>query len=496
MESRVRPEVVRAGWHCPLLFVIASAGCAGLPTCPLPAAAPAPAQVAQGSCPNPDSVACGHPAVAPAEAPAVIPAGEAGPPLGAGGVLSAESLVEQVLARNPSLAQMMAAWQAASARYPQVTSLDDPMFAATVGPETISPDDNGVEFAYRLEVSQKYPWPGKRQLRGENALAEARAAGNDVGDMRLQLVESAKSAFYDYYLVGRALAVNEETLERLAQFRKDAEALYRTPPKDRKVSFQEVTQADVEIGRQQQRRLTLERMRTVAIARINTLMHLPPASPLPPPPEKLPVPGELPEAEALRLAALARRPDLRALAERVSAEQAALGLANKEYCPDFEAFVMYDRFMGNTSDTRDLATQVGVRTNLPVRLERRRGAVVEAEARLAQRRAELARQADQAGFQVQEAHAQAAESQRTVRLYESKILPDADQNVKTARADYRTGLVPAISVVEAERTRLELYDRYYEAVADFSRRIAALERAAGGSLAPVPDARSAPPCGR
>jgi outer membrane protein TolC len=402
--------------------------------------------------------------------------------------LTAEALVAAVLARNPSLAQMTAAWQAASARYPQVTSLDDPMFAATIGPETFHADDPGVEFAYRLEVSQKYPWPGKRRLRGDNALAEARAAGEDVADTRLQLIESAKSAFSEYYLVGRALAVNAETLERLEQFRKDAEALYRTPPRDRKVSFQDVVQADVEIGRQQQRRLALERMRQVAVARLNTLMHLPPDSPLPPPPKELKAGEALPDVEALRAGALARRPDLRALAERVTAEQAALALASKDYYPDFEPFLMYDRFMGNVTDNRDLATMLGVKMNVPVRLERRRGAVAAAYARLAQRRAELARQADQVNFQVEEAYAQVRESERTVRLYEQKILSDAELNVKTARADYRPGLVTAIAVIEAERARLELYDRYYEAIADYVRRLAALERAAGGSLVPAPPA--------
>src|SRR5262249_26284565 len=82
--------------------------------------------------------------------------------------LAAEVLVQQVLARNPTLAQVAAAWQAAQARYPQVTSLEDPMFAATIGPETIRPDDPGLEFASRFEISQKYPWPGKLRLRGEN----------------------------------------------------------------------------------------------------------------------------------------------------------------------------------------------------------------------------------------------------------------------------------------------------------------------------------------
>src|SRR5262249_21162340 len=124
--------------------------------------------------------------------------------------LSVDALVKQVVARNPSLAQMTAAWQATSARPPQVTSLDDPMFGATVGPASIGAPE--VDFAYRLEVAQKLPFPGKRGLRGQSALAEAAAAGNDLDDMRLQLIESAKGSFYEYYLVTRAIAVNEENL--------------------------------------------------------------------------------------------------------------------------------------------------------------------------------------------------------------------------------------------------------------------------------------------
>jgi outer membrane protein TolC len=400
--------------------------------------------------------------------------------------LTVEELVEQVLARNPTLAQMVAAWQAASARYPQVTSLDDPMFAATIGPETFHPDDAGASFAWRLEVAQKYPWPGKRRLRGDNALAEARAAGDDVADTVLQLIESAKDAFYEYYLVGRALAVNEETIKRLEEFRRDADLLYRTPTRERKVSFQDAVQARVEIGRQEQRRLALERARQVAMARINTLMHFDPASPLPAPPKELKVADALPEVEALRASAVARRPDLQALAERIAAEEASLNLAHKEYYPDVEPFLMYDRFMGNTPDGRDLSTMIGVRLNVPLRLARRQGAVMEANARIAQRRAELDRQIDQVNFQVEEAYARVREGERTVRLYATKILPDADLNVKTARADYGAGLVPAIAVIEAERARLDLYDRYYEAIAGYFRRHAALERAIGGPLMPLP----------
>jgi outer membrane protein TolC len=392
--------------------------------------------------------------------------------------LSVDALIEQVLSRNPSLAQMAAAQEAAAARYPQVTSLEDPMFAGTIGPGTISPDDRSVEFASRLEISQKLPFPGKLQLRGENALAEASAAGRDVDDMRLQLVENARNAFYDYYLADRALAVNEESLELLRRLRKNAESRYA----GNLAPEQDMLQADVEIGKEQDRRLELEQMRQVAVARINTLMHRPPDSLLPPPPKELHVTEKLPEAQLLRAKALTLRPDLQALADRIAAEEASVALAYKDFYPDFEPFFMYDRFMGNVTDNRDLATMLGVRMNLPVYRKRRNGAIAEAEARLAQRKAEYARLTDQVNLQVQEAFARLQKSDRSVRLYQDTILPAAEKNVKSAESAYTNTKIPFLSLIEAERNAVTLRDRYYEVLADYFRRRASLERAIGGSL--------------
>jgi outer membrane protein TolC len=389
--------------------------------------------------------------------------------------LTVEALIAQVLARNPSLAEMTAAWHAASARYPQVKSLDDPMFTAWVGPGSIGSPD--VDFAYRLELSQKYPFPGKRSLRGQEALATASATGRDVDDVRLQLIESARGAFYEYFLVQRALEVNQNSLELLRDFRANAVARVQTG----KVPQQDILQADVEIGRQRERLLTLERMRQVAVARINTLMHLPPDSPLLPPPRELRPAGPLPEACELRAVALARRPDLLALSDRLAADQAALALAYKELYPDFEVMAAYDRFWQGTD--RDLAPQLAVRFNLPVRKARRWGAIAEAQAKAAQRRAELDRLIDQVNFQVQEAYAQVQESEKLVRLYDETILPAADANVKAAQPAYMTGMTPFLSLIEAQRNRVLLRDRYYEAVADYFRRRATLERVTGGSLA-------------
>jgi cobalt-zinc-cadmium efflux system outer membrane protein len=122
--------------------------------------------------------------------------------------------------------------------------------------------------------------------------------------------------------------------------------------------------------------------------------------------------------------------------------------------------------------------------NLPVRKVRRDGAVSEAEARLAQRRAGLTRQTDQVNLQVQEAHAQVRESERVVRLYAETILPATEANVKAAQSAYVTGKIPFLSLIEAQRNVVTLRDRYYETLAEYYRRRATMERVIGGPLLP------------
>jgi cobalt-zinc-cadmium efflux system outer membrane protein len=294
-------------------------------------------------------------------------------------------------------------------------------------------------------------------------------------------METAKDAFYEYFLIHRALAVNEESLRLLKKFREIAQERYETV---KTAAEQDKFQADVEIGRQQQRGLTLERMRKVAAARLNTLMHLPPESALPSPPEKVSLPDGLPPVDSLRSQALAQRPDLKALADRVRAEQASLEFARQEFYPDFEATAAYDTIMGN-GPTRDLAPQIGLRLNLPVRKARRYGAVTEAQARAAQRQAELDKETDKVNFQVQEAYEQVQESEKTVQLYEKSILPAARKNIEAARSAYESGKIPFLSLVEAQRNLVELQDRSYEAVADYFRRRATLERVIGGPATPI-----------
>ncbi len=111
--------------------------------------------------------------------------------------LTADDAVRVVLERNPTLDQMRATAAAVAARYPQVTSLDDPTAGFSTAPG--SAGSPNVNYATRVEVAQKILYPGKRGLKGGAVRAEALAAAEDVEDTRLQLAEAARSALADYY---------------------------------------------------------------------------------------------------------------------------------------------------------------------------------------------------------------------------------------------------------------------------------------------------------
>jgi outer membrane protein TolC len=365
-----------------------------------------------------------------------------------------------------------AAWQAASQRYPQVIALDDPMLETMFGPGAWGDDE--LDGGYMVGVSQKVPWNGKRELKGQMALWETNAARWDSVDVRVQLTEAAKLAYYEYFLVERQLEVNRANTAIMEEFRDIAKARYEvnTSPQ------QDMLQADVELGSLERRGLELQQRRETAIARINTLLHRSPLSPLPPAPDELSVEGDVSLDDSLLATAIQQRPDLAALASRVESERAAAALACKEFYPDFEFVARYDAFW----QEKRLRPMVGVNLNIPLNHERRHAAVSQASYNVLRLEAEYARQADAVLNNVQAARARVEESRGAIDLYRDRIIPAAEVNVAAARSGYEAGQVSFLSLVEAQRQLNDLQDQLYEAIAEYHSRLAQLEREMGGSL--------------
>ncbi len=491
--------LLRAGYRARLaLVMLLAAGCSSAKPQIRQAAVGEPG----GTIARPISVPNGPPATAPTVAP-VVQATHRLPMVESAGTiekvaflgeteLSLPQLLREVEARNPSVQAMVFAWQAMSQRYPQVVSLDDPMFMAMAAPASFN--SSQVSSAYILQGSQKLSWFGKRSTRGQAAQSEASAAFHDMHDTQLQVAQVTRTAFFDYYLVQRESELIDENSRVMREFRDAAQAKYE----NNQVTQQDVLQADVELAGTERRQIEIERMKRVAVARINTLLRRAPTEPLPPAPRTLVIEDNLPEVIQLQQSAFTQRPDLAALAARVRAEEAAVNLALKQYYPDAEFYGRYDSFWQPASTQSDLRGQVGMNVNVPIYRNKLQAAVCEAQFRLSQRRAEYQQRQLDIQYEVQAAYEAVQESSQAAELYAKKFLPFAQQNLDAARSNYDVGKTTFLTLAQAQRQLIEVREKYQQTLADYHRRRAELDRAIGGSLStvtgqPEPLPISAPP---
>jgi outer membrane protein TolC len=183
----------------------------------------------------------------------------------------------------------------------------------------------------------------------------------------------------------------------------------------------------------------------------------------------------LPNVDELRLRAIEQRPDLRALAARLQSEQNALALTYKEYYPDIELMGKYDSFWTDVVQRG----QVALNVNMPLYRGRRDAAVREAMHRVNRLQAEYEQQVDLIRNDVQSSYARVEAGRRTLDLFTEKVLPAAQGNVEAASSGYTAGTVDFLRLVQAQRELIELNEKYQQAVVDYNRNRAVLDRVVG-----------------
>jgi outer membrane protein, heavy metal efflux system len=382
--------------------------------------------------------------------------------------LSSSKLVAEVLARNPTLPAMQAAWEAEQAHIEQVSALDDPTLAYMIAPATIG--DPRTDFGQKLELSQKIPWPGTLRLRGEAARYEADAAREEITNVRLKLINAATTLAGRWYFVHAAIRINEVNRKLLEEFREIAVHRYSTGL----ASQQDALRADVEVNLLKHRSILLDRQRREIAARIDTLLNRPPDYPLPPP-ASLSEPPPQPDVEILREQARDTRPELKVLLARTQAFKAQAGLAERSRFPDLTIRAGYNTLWDR--DSKRFAIGVGV--NLPLDQGKRRAAEDEAQARIKQSEWALLDQAARVDEEVQIAYDRLQESRHTVTLYRDSLLPLAEQELAAALSDYRTGIGDFLDLISSEKSVMQTQLQSVRALADLHIRLGELNRAVG-----------------
>jgi outer membrane protein TolC len=388
-----------------------------------------------------------------------------------------ESLVDELLAKNPELQSLRKRYEAAQTRPYQESALPDPRI--TVGwisngyplPGAglgVEPTSNiGLQFA------QEFPYPGKRTLKGGMARKEADSEGQMFRARELGLMAQLKSAFHELRFVYQALEIlrrNQAVLQRLA---KVAEARYSVG----KAMQQDLIKSQVEISILENRLVLLEQRRASLTAEIVTLLNRPAGDRLgrPGPVEKMP---DLPPLEALQKQAGQASPMLRAQQAIIDSRQLGVQMARKEYYPDFDIMAGYYN-QGSLKDMWEMKVQV----NVPIYFWRKqRYGLEESTLRVVEAQRAYRSTEQMLAFRIQDRFQVADASRKLMDLYAKRIVPQSQFALESSLSSYETGAVDFLTVLSNFNTILEYEMSYYEQQAEYLKAVANLEELVAQSL--------------
>ena len=385
--------------------------------------------------------------------------------------------VERIaLAVNPEIEVAARRVAAAEAHVPTAGALDDPsvMYRGWGIPLKHPWDYNAAQNMF--SISQTLPGAGKRALRTSVAQSDVAEAKAELEQVRLDVRVRARKAFDDLLLAEDEMRIHDEHVGIARQAIEAARIKYAVG----KVPQQDLLKAQVTLTRLTEHMIRFEQDAALARARLNTLLKRDPAAPLS-------VSGEhellaaLPSAQNLNELALRSRPDLLAAGEAAERSRKEEALAKKVYVPDFTISAGY-MLMPPTVDMRNNYMIEGS-MNLPWLNRRRHDAeIAESTARASGQDAELAALRNEAFGQIQEALVEAQAAQRLARMYRNDLRPQAESTLQASLIAYENDKTEFLDVLDSQMTLIDIDLAWFQAVADFNKRLADLELAAGTSI--------------
>ena len=378
------------------------------------------------------------------------------------------AVVRQAVSDNPQLASLRAKWEAMLERPAQAKALPNPMLSYG-GMDMANGGDWPDTNEKRVMVQQEFPWFGKRALREGIAAKEAESMRRELEAMTRDVVMTVKESFYDLYAVQQVITVTHEEETVLGRMAKIAETRYASG----NGSQADLIKAQTEITMLKQRLLELRAQENTVKAKLNTLLNRRADEPLGtlsrPPAVGAPV-----EAAALFAEAARNRPEVLAAQTQVERYGLEKKLMEKEYLPDYKLGLEY-----RDIQSEDNMLMFTVSVELPIWQSKYKAGVREAERMQASSLSAREAAERQSAFDVQDAHFKLLTAQRTLHMYRTELVPQAEARFSTSEAGYREGKVDFLDLLESERFLLNTKVMTAMSEGTVGMQAARLERAVG-----------------
>lgn len=393
--------------------------------------------------------------------------------------LQLKPLIAEALQNNREILAAQKRLEAARLRPSQASSLPEPMFSLgyTSNGSPLPLAGLGTEPTSNagFMVSQEFPFPGKRKLRGEIAGKEAEAELQQYRAVTLNVISRLKRAYHRLHHGYAAIDILERNRDLLRKFLRITEARYSVG----KAAQQDIFKAQTQLSILETRLLKMEQDKRSAEAEVDSLLNRPPDLPLGRPVE-IP-PGLLRVTlEELYAHAGSNSPELKREQKMIERTELAATLARKDYYPDYTLSGGYFN-MGRMPDMY----QFRVDFKLPAYFWRKqRPALAEQAAKVSEARRNYEAAHQSLSFRVKDEYLMAQASQRLMEMYSKTVVPQAALALESSMSGYETGAVDFLSLLTNFVTMVEYELNYHEEMLNFHLALIRLEEMTGLELAP------------
>lgn len=402
-----------------------------------------------------------------------------GPAPGIDSTFTLDDYLKLGVARSPALRAAYYGWKAALEKSTYAGSLPEPVLSYTKYIENV--ETRVGPQRQRFSLRQSYPWFGTLGAQKDVALEAANAAYQEFESERLRLFYEIKSAFYKYYYLGQDISLTRENMELLTFW----ESVVRTKFKAALAQHPDVIRAQVELGKLEDRLLSLEDEVEPAAARLRALLNLSASARLPIPEAIVIEEIELGDGKVLD-AVRDFNPDLKSLHHLVEKEEAGIRLARKSYYPDLTFGVDYietgDALDPAAPESGKDAWMVGVGIKLPIWFGKNKSKTQEAlsrrkqaEYRLQEAENNLVAFAEKVKFDYDDAL-------RKLSLFRDGLVPKGEQSLNASYVAYQAGELDFLSVLDAQRQLLSFQLQLERARSSLGAKQAELEMITGRDL--------------
>ncbi len=381
-----------------------------------------------------------------------------------------EDLVRIAVECNATQKAVTSHWQAQKHRVDVAGSLDDPRVTIGVAPQTFG--DDQFDGGYIVEFSQPLPWPGILSLREKAAAAQAdvwleRRSQEQIllaRDVRLQIAQWQ----YHYQL----LKINEQHQGLWQEFLVIVQSKYAAGTTNKSAVLQATQEHQLLLQESIELKANIER----DISQIKRLLNLPSSVLLETTLLLNEAPPSLPDKAVTTLKEmLDSQPSMQALDARKRHKNFELELAEKDRYPTFTVMTRYNSLWMN----EEQRWVVGVGFNLPFDFGKRSSREDSLRAEHMALRWEQQDLLIQLREQLVQADSYFQQARSVHQLYQDELLPLADENLITARNEYRSGNGDFLSLLTAQRQALTTQRKAQMAVRDQHAQFAQLTAAAG-----------------